>query len=81
MAGKTLEELGLRDEVLQPYVAVKEAVFPFNKMPGVDLILGPEMRCTGEVMGIARFVRHGVRQGTDRGRRGAPAGGRASSSR
>ena len=53
MAGRTLESLGLRDDVLQPYVAVKEAVFPFNKLPGVDLILGPEMRSTGEVMGIA----------------------------
>lgn len=45
--------LGLKDDVLQPYVAVKEAVFPFNKLHGVDLILGPEMRSTGEVMGIA----------------------------
>jgi carbamoyl-phosphate synthase large subunit len=53
MTGRTLESLGLRDDVLQPYVAVKEAVFPFNKLPGVDLILGPEMRSTGEVMGIA----------------------------
>jgi carbamoyl-phosphate synthase large subunit len=53
MIGKTLEELGLSDDVLQPYVAVKEAVFPFNKLHGVDLILGPEMRSTGEVMGIA----------------------------
>jgi carbamoyl-phosphate synthase large subunit len=53
MAGKTLESLGLHDDVLQPYVAVKEAVFPFNKLPGVDLLLGPEMRSTGEVMGIA----------------------------
>ncbi|MEP6744831.1 MAG: carbamoyl-phosphate synthase large subunit, partial [Gemmatimonadota bacterium] len=53
MAGKTLDELGLVDDVLQPYVAVKEAVFPFNKLHGVDLILGPEMRSTGEVMGIA----------------------------
>ncbi len=53
MAGRTLEALGLRDDVLQPYVAVKEAVFPFSKLPGVDLILGPEMRSTGEVMGIA----------------------------
>ncbi|MGH7531952.1 MAG: carbamoyl-phosphate synthase large subunit, partial [Gemmatimonadales bacterium] len=53
MAGKTLDELGLKDDVLQPYVAVKEAVFPFNKLHGVDLILGPEMRSTGEVMGIA----------------------------
>ncbi|NOT07422.1 MAG: carbamoyl-phosphate synthase large subunit [Gemmatimonadales bacterium] len=53
MTGKTLDELGVIDEVAQPYVAVKEAVFPFNKLPGVDLILGPEMRSTGEVMGIA----------------------------
>jgi len=53
MSGKTLESLGLHDDVLQPYVAVKEAVFPFNKLPGVDLLLGPEMRSTGEVMGIA----------------------------
>jgi carbamoyl-phosphate synthase large subunit len=53
MAGKTLDELGLVDDVLNPYVAVKEAVFPFNKLHGVDLILGPEMRSTGEVMGIA----------------------------
>jgi carbamoyl-phosphate synthase large subunit len=53
MAGKTLEDLGLHDDVVQPYVAVKEAVFPFSKLPGVDLILGPEMRSTGEVMGIA----------------------------
>jgi carbamoyl-phosphate synthase large subunit len=53
MAGKTLDELGLHDDVLQPYVAVKEAVFPFTKLPGVDTVLGPEMRSTGEVMGIA----------------------------
>ena len=53
MTGATLDELGLHDDVLQPYVAVKEAVFPFSKLPGVDLILGPEMRSTGEVMGIA----------------------------
>jgi carbamoyl-phosphate synthase large subunit len=53
MAGRSLEELGLQDEVLHPYVAVKEAVFPFNKLAGVDLVLGPEMRSTGEVMGIA----------------------------
>jgi carbamoyl-phosphate synthase large subunit len=53
MVGKTLDDLGLQDDVLQPYVAVKEAVFPFNKLQGVDLVLGPEMRSTGEVMGIA----------------------------
>jgi carbamoyl-phosphate synthase large subunit len=51
--GKTLDELGLSDDVVQPYVAVKEAVFPFSKFAGVDLVLGPEMRSTGEVMGIA----------------------------
>ena len=53
MTGETLDDLGLHDDVLQPYVAVKEAVFPFSKLQGVDLILGPEMRSTGEVMGIA----------------------------
>jgi carbamoyl-phosphate synthase large subunit len=53
MVGRTLDEIGLEDDLGQPYVAVKEAVFPFNKLQGVDLILGPEMRSTGEVMGIA----------------------------
>jgi len=53
MVGKTLHELGLVDDVPHPYVAVKEAVFPFTKLPGVDSLLGPEMRSTGEVMGIA----------------------------
>ncbi|HWA15434.1 MAG TPA: carbamoyl-phosphate synthase large subunit, partial [Gemmatimonadales bacterium] len=54
MTGKTIKQLGLTDAVGQPYVAVKEAVFPFNKLQGVDLILGPEMRSTGECMGIAK---------------------------
>jgi len=53
MVGKKLTDLGLTDDPLQPYVAVKEAVFPFAKFPGVDTRLGPEMRSTGEVMGIA----------------------------
>lgn len=52
MVGKTLEELGLREEVTPKHFSVKESVFPFNKFPGVDIILGPEMRSTGEVMGI-----------------------------
>jgi carbamoyl-phosphate synthase large subunit len=52
MAGKTLHELGLFDEVVPKHFSVKESVFPFNKFPGVDIILGPEMRSTGEVMGI-----------------------------
>jgi carbamoyl-phosphate synthase large subunit len=53
-AGKTLKELGFTREVIPPHVAVKESVFPFAKFPGVDTLLGPEMRSTGEVMGIAR---------------------------
>jgi len=53
MVGKTLDELNLHDEVTPRHYSVKESVFPFNKFPGVDIILGPEMRSTGEVMGIA----------------------------
>jgi len=52
MVGKTLDELGLTAEVLPRHISVKESVFPFNKFPGVDTILGPEMKSTGEVMGI-----------------------------
>ncbi len=52
MAGKTLEEIGFTTEVVPPYFSVKEAVFPFAKFPGVDPILGPEMKSTGEVMGV-----------------------------
>jgi carbamoyl-phosphate synthase large subunit len=52
MAGKTLRELGLTEEIIPSHYSVKEAVFPFIKFPGVDIILGPEMRSTGEVMGI-----------------------------
>jgi len=53
MVGKTLDELGVVDGAIPTHVTVKESVFPFNKFPGVDTILGPEMRSTGEVMGIA----------------------------
>ncbi len=52
MAGKTLEELGYTHEVIPTHICVKEAVFPFTKFPGVDTLLGPEMKSTGEVMGI-----------------------------
>jgi carbamoyl-phosphate synthase large subunit len=52
MSGKTLEELNFTEEVIPTHIAVKEAVLPFNKFPGTDTILGPEMRSTGEVMGI-----------------------------
>jgi carbamoyl-phosphate synthase large subunit len=54
MAGQSLDQQGIGEEVIPPYFSVKEAVFPFNKFPGVDPILGPEMRSTGEVMGVGR---------------------------
>ncbi len=53
IVGRTLDDLGLPDELPVAGVAVKEAVFPFTKLPGVDTVLGPEMRSTGEVMGLA----------------------------
>ena len=52
MAGQTLKSQGVTQEVVPPYYSVKEAVFPFIKFPGVDTILGPEMKSTGEVMGV-----------------------------
>ncbi len=52
MAGKTLRELGFTEEIWTEYWAVKEAVFPFNKFQGQDILLSPEMRSTGEVMGL-----------------------------
>ncbi len=53
MAGETLAEIGFTSEIVPPYVSVKEAVFPFKKFREFDPVLGPEMRSTGEVMGIA----------------------------
>jgi len=52
MVGKTLKELGFTQERIPPYISVKESVFPFTRFHGVDIILGPEMKSTGEVMGI-----------------------------
>ncbi|OED42113.1 carbamoyl phosphate synthase large subunit [Endozoicomonas sp. (ex Bugula neritina AB1)] len=52
MMGKSLQELNFTKEIIPPYFSVKEAIFPFNKFPGVDPILGPEMKSTGEVMGV-----------------------------
>jgi carbamoyl-phosphate synthase large subunit len=54
MVGKSLKAQGITREVVPPYFAVKEAVFPFIKFPGVDTILGPEMKSTGEVMGVGK---------------------------
>jgi carbamoyl-phosphate synthase large subunit len=54
MIGKTLKELGFVKTIIPKHVSVKEAVFPFNRFPDVDILLGPEMKSTGEVMGIDR---------------------------
>jgi carbamoyl-phosphate synthase large subunit len=77
MAGRSLDAQGIRGEVVPPYVAVKEAVFPFIKFPGVDTILGPEMKSTGEVMGVGdsfgeAFVKSQLAAGVR-----LPRGGRA----
>jgi carbamoyl-phosphate synthase large subunit len=54
MLGATLKDLGFTEEIVPNYVSIKESVFPFSRFPGVDIILGPEMKSTGEVMGIDR---------------------------
>jgi carbamoyl-phosphate synthase large subunit len=64
-----LADQGIKGEVIPPFYSVKEAVFPFNKFPGVDTILGPEMKSTGEVMGVGRsfgeaFVKSQMAAGT-----------------
>ncbi|MEY4258297.1 MAG: carbamoyl-phosphate synthase, large subunit, partial [Pseudomonadota bacterium] len=69
MAGQSLDEQGIGAEVTPPYFSVKEAVFPFVKFPGVDTILGPEMKSTGEVMGVGKtfgeaFVKSQIGAGT-----------------
>jgi carbamoyl-phosphate synthase large subunit len=70
MAGKMLKELGFTKEIEPKHYAVKEAVFPFMKFPGADVILGPEMLSTGEVMGISddfgmAFAKSQIAAGTD----------------
>ncbi|MDO8959560.1 MAG: carbamoyl-phosphate synthase large subunit [Rhodocyclaceae bacterium] len=77
MAGRSLADQGVTREVIPPYYSVKEAVFPFIKFPGVDTILGPEMKSTGEVMGVGRtfgeaFVKSQIAASTK-----LPAAGRA----
>jgi carbamoyl-phosphate synthase large subunit len=69
MAGQSLASQGVTKEVTPPYFSVKEAVFPFVKFPGVDTILGPEMKSTGEVMGVGKtfgeaFVKSQLGAGT-----------------
>jgi carbamoyl-phosphate synthase large subunit len=70
MAGKRLDAQGVAGEIVPPYYSVKEAVFPFIKFPGADTILGPEMKSTGEVMGVGltfaeAFVKSQVASGDD----------------
>jgi len=77
MVGRTLAEQGESGEIVPPYYSVKEAVFPFIKFPGVDTILGPEMKSTGEVMGVGEsfgeaFVKSQLAAGVK-----LPEGGRA----
>jgi carbamoyl-phosphate synthase large subunit len=69
MVGQSLVSQGITKEVTPPYFSVKEAVFPFVKFPGVDTILGPEMKSTGEVMGVGKtfgeaFVKSQMGAGT-----------------
>jgi len=69
MVGQSLQSQGITTEVSPPYFSVKEAVFPFVKFPGVDTILGPEMKSTGEVMGVGRsfgeaFIKSQIGAGT-----------------
>jgi carbamoyl-phosphate synthase large subunit len=69
MAGRSLADQGVTKEVIPPFYSVKEAVFPFIKFPGVDTILGPEMKSTGEVMGVGRtfgeaYVKSQIASGT-----------------
>ncbi len=77
MVGQTLRRQGITREVIPPYYSVKEAVFPFIKFPGVDTILGPEMKSTGEVMGVGNtfaeaFVKSQLAAGLK-----LPSGGKA----
>ena len=79
MVGQSLASQGIGTEVTPPYFSVKEAVFPFVKFPGVDTILGPEMKSTGEVMGVGKtfgeaFVKSQIGAGTKLPRPSAVAG-------
>ena len=77
MVGISLKEQGYTTECIPPYFAVKKPVFPFNKFPGVDPILGPEMRSTGETMGIAENLGHAFAKGQLSGGDILPSSGKA----
>ena len=77
MAGRTLAEQGVTREVVPHYFSVKEAIFPFLKFQGVDPILGPEMRSTGEVMGVGRTFGEAFARAHEAASIGAPKVGKA----
>ena len=77
MAGQTLAQQGFTEEVVPPYYSVKEAVLPFNKFPGVDPILGPEMKSTGEVMGTGDTFASAFAKAQLAGGGAVPVGGTA----
>ncbi|KZY38480.1 MULTISPECIES: carbamoyl-phosphate synthase large subunit [unclassified Oleiphilus] len=77
MAGKTLAEAGFTEEVVPKHFSVKESVFPFNKFPSVDPILGPEMKSTGEVMGIGDTFDEAFAKGVIAAGGVLPSGGKA----
>jgi len=77
MAGKTLQEQGVEGEIIPKHYYVKEAVFPFVKFPGVDTLLGPEMKSTGEVMGVGRTFGEAFAKSMEGGSVRLPRNGRA----
>ncbi|MGN6225348.1 carbamoyl-phosphate synthase large subunit [Pseudoxanthomonas sp.] len=77
MAGRSLEEQGATREIVPDYYSVKEAIFPFAKFQGVDPILGPEMRSTGEVMGVGRSFGAAMARAQEAGGIKAPQPGKA----
>ena len=77
MLGKSLEEVGFQEEIIPSLFHVKESVFPFNKFPGVDPILGPEMKSTGEVMGVGENFAEAFRKASAGAGEFIPQRGRA----
>ncbi|HLA75474.1 MAG TPA: carbamoyl phosphate synthase large subunit, partial [Gammaproteobacteria bacterium] len=76
MIGKSLAEQGATEEIIPGYFSVKEAVFPFIKFPGVDTLLGPEMKSTGEVMGVGRSFGEAFAKSQQAAGASLPDGGR-----
>ena len=77
MAGQSLESQGFTQEIIPPYYCVKESVFPFAKFQGVDPILGPEMKSTGEVMGVGESFAEAFAKATAGAGEKVPESGRA----